>query len=200
MSNHENEQQYDHEKDYVEEEDDDALLEKEAEQFRQQQQQEQAAADNQQALDQDDSEEESPIEKELRQTKEQLMRAEAELDNVQRRAKKQVADARKFANEKILNDLLEVLDSLERALENEQEQELEGVRLTLKKFTEVLEKHGVETINPEGDKFDPKLHEAMTTQPSEEAEPNTVLQVLQKGYSLNGRLVRPARVIVSQST
>lgn len=199
MANNENEQQYKSEQDHIEE-DDDALLEKEAEQYRQEQAQQQAQADEQHSSEQDESVEESPIEKELRQTKEQLMRAEAELDNVQRRAKKQVADARKFANEKILNDLLEVLDSLEKALENEQEQELEGVRLTLKKLTEILEKHGVETINPEGERFDPNVHEAMTTQPSEEVEPNTVVQVLQKGYSLNGRLVRPARVIVAQST
>lgn len=181
------------------EEDDEALLEKEAEQYRQQQ--EQATQQDEELGEQDSDEEssESPIEKELRQTKEQLLRAEAELDNVQRRAKKQVSDARKYANEKILNDLLEVVDSLEKALENEQSEELEGVRLTYKKFLDILAKHGAEPVNPEGEKFDPKLHEAMTTQPPEEGvETNTVVNVLQTGFLLNGRLVRPARVIVAQ--
>lgn len=190
-NNNEYEQEQD-QQEPIEEEDDEALLEKEAEQFRQQQQQQDADDEEQEELA------ESPMEKELRQTKDQLMRAEAELDNVQRRAKKQVSDARKYANEKILNDLLEVVDSLEKALENEQGEELEGVRLTHKKFLDILAKHGAEPIDPEGEKFDPKVHEAMTTQPAENVEPNTVVNVLQTGFKLNGRLVRPARVIVAQ--
>lgn len=192
--NNEYEQQHDYQEST--EEDDEALLEKEAEQYRQQQ----AMEDEQDSDKEGEEQEESPMEQELRQTKEQLLRVEAELDNVQRRAKKQVSDARKFANEKILNDLLEVVDSLEKALENEQGEELEGVRLTHKKFMDILEKHGAEPVNPEGEKFDPKLHEAMTTQPTDECEPNTVVNVLQKGFLLNGRLVRPARVIVAQAT
>lgn len=132
------------------------------------------------------------------------VRAAAELDNVRKRAARDVENARKFALERFATDLLAVKDSLEMGLEAagtsgaaDIESLLEGSRATLKQLTATLERFGVAEVDPAGEPFDPTLHEAMTTQPSARVEPNTVLEVFQKGYTLNGRLLRPARVVVA---
>ncbi len=132
-----------------------------------------------------------------------FLRAQADMDNLRRRLEKDLANAHKFALEGFVNNLLPVVGSLERSLDVNKSTEgglkaiHEGVALTLKMFMDVLSKFSVQTIDPQGQPFDPEQHEAMSTQPSDELPPNTVVNVLQKGYSLNGRLIRPALVIVS---
>jgi molecular chaperone GrpE len=133
--------------------------------------------------------------------KDQLLRAMAEMENVKRRAARDVENAHKFAVEKLLNDLFPVVDSLEKAVETASATEgaepiAEGVGLSLKLFVDTLSKSGVEQVDPLGEPFDPQLHEAMTMVPNPDAEPNSVMDVMQKGYILNGRLVRAAKVIV----
>ncbi len=130
------------------------------------------------------------------------LRAAAELENVRKRAERDLENARKFAIERFATELLAVKDSLELGLAaatetTDVESLLEGSRNTLKQLAATLERFGVTEVNPEGEPFDPHLHEAMTTQPSDEVEPDTVLTVYQKGYTLNGRLLRPARVVVA---
>jgi molecular chaperone GrpE len=142
---------------------------------------------------------------EITDLKEQVLRAHAETQNARRRAEQDVEKARKFALEKLVADLLPVADNLERAIsagdsENEsQKAVLEGVALTLKSLQDTLKKYKVEMIDPAGEPFDPQLHQAMTMLPNPDVEPNTVLNVFQKGYTLNGRLVRPAMVVVSKA-
>lgn len=142
------------------------------------------------------------LEQRLAEANDQSMRAAAEAQNVRRRAEHEAEKARKFALEKFVKDLLPVVDSLEKALESMQEDasevHREGVSMTLKMQLDVLNKFGVERIDPQGEPFDPQVHEAMAMVPNPELEPNTVMEVMQKGYSLNGRLVRPAMVVVSQ--
>lgn len=139
------------------------------------------------------------------EAKEQALRAAAELQNVQRRAKLDVEKAHKFALEKFVADLLPVADNLERAITaSEQEAAdmssvVEGVELTLKSLIDALKKHGVESVDPAGEPFNPETSQAMTMVPNPELEPNTVMDVFQKGYTLSGRLVRPAMVVVSKS-
>jgi molecular chaperone GrpE len=126
----------------------------------------------------------------------------AELENVKRRAEKDVQSAHKFALEKFGNDLLAVKDSLELGLSVEDadaEKLREGTDLTLKMLTQVLVKFNIIEVNPVGESFDPNHHQAITMQPSAEHEPNTVISVMQKGYLLNDRLLRPAMVIVSKA-
>lgn len=135
---------------------------------------------------------------------EALLRARAEMDNLRKRNARDLEQARKFALERFIKDLLPVVDSLEQGLQAARDQSgpeelVEGNELTLRMFAKVLSDHGVEEINPQGEKFDPAIHEAMTMQPSEEHEAETVTIVLQKGYLLNGRLVRPARVVVASA-
>ncbi len=129
------------------------------------------------------------------------LRAAAEADNVRKRASRDVQQARKFALESFGRELLAVRDSLEMGLAAGESADakslLAGSEATLKLLTVTLERFGVSEIDPEGDPFDPELHEAMTMQPSADAEPGSVLTVIQKGYLLNGRLLRPARVIVA---
>lgn len=135
---------------------------------------------------------------------EALLRARAEMDNLRKRNARDLEQARKFAIERFLKDLLPVMDSLEQGLQAAREQGgseklVEGNELTLKMFAKVLSDHGIEEIDPQGEKFNPEVHEAMTMQPSREHDPETVMMVLQKGYLLNGRLVRPARVVVASA-
>ena len=136
----------------------------------------------------------------------QLLRVKAELENFQRRAQRDLENAHKFALEKFVRELLPVVDSLELGLAaargegGDLEKVVEGMDLTLKMLQTVLEKFGVRAVNPAGEKFNPEHHQAMTTQPSDEVAPNTVLDVYQKGYTLNDRLVRPAMVVVSSSS
>ncbi|MDO3384715.1 nucleotide exchange factor GrpE [Gilvimarinus sp. SDUM040013] len=140
----------------------------------------------------------------LANAKEQTLRAHAETQNARRRAEADVEKAHKFGQEKLVADLLPVVDNLERALASiDVEDEsfkavVEGIELTLKSFTDTLTKHQVEPVNPVGEPFDPQLHQAMSMIESPDSEPNTVLDVFQKGYTLHGRLVRPAMVVVSK--
>ena len=129
------------------------------------------------------------------------LRTAAELENVRKRAARDQENARKYGVEKLAGELLTVLDSLEAGLEAGAsatvEDLLEGKEATLSLLRAALEKHGVSEVDPEGERFNPELHEAMSMQPSTTAEPGSVLTVVQKGYELNGRLLRPARVIVA---
>lgn len=135
-----------------------------------------------------------------------VMRAQAEVQNIRRRAERDVENAHKFALDKFSSDLLPVIDSLERALEAAENLENEavkamrdGVELTLKMFVDTLGKHGIEQLNPMGEPFNPEFHQAMSMVPNPDMEPNSVMAVMQKGYVLKGRLVRPAMVVVSKA-
>ena len=134
---------------------------------------------------------------------ERYLRAAAEVENVRKRATRDVENARKFALERFGKELLGVRDSLEMGLaadENASADSLrEGSTATLKLLATTMERFGIEVVDPEGEPFDPELHEAISVQPSDEAEPGSVLTVVQKGYTLNGRLLRPAMVIVAEA-
>ena len=124
--------------------------------------------------------------------------------NVQRRAEQEVEKARKFALERFCGDLLSVVDNLERALESSGDEQgsaalAEGVELTRKGFMDVLAKYGVEAVDPQGEPFDPETAQAMSMVEQPDVEPNSVVAVMQKGYLLNGRLLRPAMVMVSKA-
>ena len=137
--------------------------------------------------------------------KDSVIRAKAEVDNVRRRSAQDVEKARKFALEKFAAELLPVVDNLERGLEsvdpeNEAQKSIaEGVELTLQSFLSALNKFDVKAIDPKDQPFNPELHQAMSMQEVEGVAPNTVIAVMQKGYELNGRLVRPAMVMVSKA-
>ena len=138
---------------------------------------------------------------ELAKVKDQLLRTVAEIENVRRRAQRDVENAHKYAVEKLLSDLLPVVDSLEKAEDaakttDNAESMAEGIGLSLKLFVGILEKAGVTLVDPLGEPFDPQLHEAMAMVPNADAEPNSVMDVMQRGYTLNGRLVRAAKVVV----
>ncbi len=129
------------------------------------------------------------------------LRAAAELENVRKRAARDVENAHKFALERLAVELLAVRDSLEMGLAAGDDADVESLRqgkeATLKQLVTIMERFGVEELDPQGEPFDPGLHEAMTMQPSADLEPGSVLTVIQKGYALNGRLLRPARVVVA---
>ena len=131
---------------------------------------------------------------------EQYLRALAEVDNVRKRGAKDLESTRQFAIEKFAQDLIGVIDSIELAIANSGKADaaslIEGEKATLRLLAKAFEKAQIEEINPEGQPFNPEQHEAMMAQPSD-APPNTVLAVIQRGYQLNGRLLRPARVVVS---
>ena len=133
-----------------------------------------------------------------------LLRSQAEMENLKRRTTKDLENAHKFALDGFVKALLEVSDSLTmgiKSAKNEKatiETTTEGLELTMKVFNSTLEKFGVESINPVDEKFDPELHEAVTMVPMPDKKSNTVLEVIQTGFTLNGRLVRPALVIVVQ--
>ena len=137
--------------------------------------------------------------------RDQALRAQAEIQNIQRRAERDVTQAHKFALEKFATELLAVVDNLERAIDTAAVEEAgvkalrDGVVLTHKLFIDALHKFQVEALNPVGEPFDPEWHQAVSAQPSTSAEPNSVLQVLQKGYRLHGRLLRPAIVVVASA-
>lgn len=130
------------------------------------------------------------------------LRVAAELENVRKRAQRDVESAHKFALDRFAADMLSVLDSLELGLaagENTDAAQLRsGTEATLTLLVSTLERFGVKELDPQGEPFDPQMHEAMMMQPSADIEPGSVLQVIQKGYTLNGRLLRPARVVVAQ--
>jgi len=139
--------------------------------------------------------------------KDVALRAEAEMQNVQRRAIKDLEKAHKYGSEKLIQNLLPVIDSLEKAVESAETAAdeaannavVEGVGLCLKMLTDVLGKEGVKTLDPMGEPFDPNHHQAMSMVENPDVEPNSVVAVIQKGYTLNERLVRPAMVMVSKA-
>ncbi|MBA2650836.1 MAG: nucleotide exchange factor GrpE [Tatlockia sp.] len=134
---------------------------------------------------------------------EKAVRAVAELENVRRRSERDIANAHRYGQEKLIISLLPVVDSLEQAIQISEEKANEtmheGLLLTLKLFTDALQKAGAELINPEGEIFNPQEHEAMSMQEVPGVEANTILTVFQKGYKLNDRVIRPARVIVAKA-
>lgn len=142
---------------------------------------------------------------ELEQARELVLRAQAEAQNAKRRAEQEAEKARKFALERFSSELLPVVDNLERALESASVDDdalrpiAEGVALTLRSFVDVLGKFNIEALDPQGEPFDPNLHQAMSMVENSEVEPNSVIAVMQKGYTLNGRLLRPAMVMVSKA-
>jgi molecular chaperone GrpE len=133
---------------------------------------------------------------------EQYLRAVAELENVRKRAQRDIESANRYGLEKLAQELLPVKDSLELAVASAAKADAaslkEGAQATLALLAKALDKFGVKAIDPQGEPFDPARHEAMMAQPSASAEPNSVLNVIQPGYELNGRLLRPARVIVAK--
>lgn len=136
--------------------------------------------------------------------KDGVIRAKAEADNARKRAIQEVDKAKKFALEKFANELLPIIDNLERALQVQNAEDesvkaiLAGVEMTLKLFMSTIEKFDLTPVDPQGEIFNPDLHQAMSMQPSTDVAPNTVMAVMQKGYTLNGRLLRPALVMVSR--
>jgi molecular chaperone GrpE len=134
---------------------------------------------------------------------EQYLRAVADVENVRKRAQKDVEAAHRYGIDKLAAELLPVKDSLDLAVQNadkaDAQQLAAGSQATLKLLNKAFEKLNIQEINPLGEPFDPTRHEAMLAQPSNTAEPNSVLQVVQPGYELNGRLLRPARVIVAKA-
>jgi len=138
------------------------------------------------------------------QAHDQLLRVRAEMENMSRRQAKELENAHKFALEGFVKELLQVRDSLELGYAAAQEPDAdvaklrEGTELTLKLLGDVMGKFGIERIDPEGEPFNPQYHQAMSTQPRNDVAPNTVVTVVQSGYLLNGRLVRPALVMVSR--
>ena len=145
------------------------------------------------------------LQSDIERLNDRTLRAQADAQNVKRRAEQDMEKARKYALERFAGELLPVVDNLERALEAASGDDeaikpiAEGVELTLKSFQDVLRKFQVEPVDPVGEPFDPQRHQAMSLIDNPDAEPNTVLAVMQKGYTLNERLLRPAMVVVSKA-
>ncbi|WP_064605718.1 nucleotide exchange factor GrpE [Photobacterium sp. J15] len=141
----------------------------------------------------------------VKEQQESVLRARADVENMRRRTEQEIDKARKYALEKFAGELLPVIDNMERAIEMADKNDdaiksmIEGVELTLKTMTDTVAKFGLNQINPEGQPFNPEFHQAMSIQESAEHEPNTVMLVMQKGYELNGRVIRPAMVMVSKA-
>ncbi len=138
--------------------------------------------------------------------KDEVLRVQAEMQNLRRRTEQDVEKAHKFGQERLSTELLAVMDNLERALQVSMDREdeavkslLQGVELTLKSFVDCFRKFGIEQIDPLGETFDPQLHQAMAMQENRDVEPNTVTAVMQKGYTLHGRVIRPAMVLVARA-
>lgn len=145
------------------------------------------------------------LQEELDSAKELSLRTQAEMQNLRRRVERDVENAHKYGSEKLIGELLLVVDNLERtiaAIDSGDESKnavMDGVELTLKSLQDVLARAKVETVDPQGEVFNPELHQAMSMVPNEDVAPNTVIEVFQKGYTLHGRLIRPAMVLVSKS-
>ncbi|MBL4774040.1 MAG: nucleotide exchange factor GrpE [Alcanivoracaceae bacterium] len=143
---------------------------------------------------------------EVANLKEEIMRMRAEMDNVRKRNARELENLRKYSLDKFAKALIPVADSLDKALEVAHkedcqvtaEQMVEGTAMTQKVFLKVLVDNGMDVIDPQNEKFNPEFHEAMTQVPNPDLKPNTIVDVFQKGYVLNGRLVRPAMVVVSK--
>ncbi|HDY7935461.1 TPA: nucleotide exchange factor GrpE [Vibrio vulnificus] len=140
----------------------------------------------------------------VKEQQDSVLRAKAEVENMRRRTEQEIDKARKYALNRFAEELLPVIDNLERAIQAaDAESEavkplLEGVELTHKTFVDVVSKFGLKEINPEGQPFNPEWHQAMSIQESPDQESNTVMFVMQKGYELNGRVIRPAMVMVAK--
>jgi molecular chaperone GrpE len=145
------------------------------------------------------------MQEEAEAARDAALRAQADAQNIKRRAEQDIERARKFALEQFTRELLPVADNLERALESAAGDDeaikpiAEGVELTLKSLLDAMKKSNIEVVDPMGEPFDPNLHQAMSMVENNDVEPNSVIAVMQKGYTLNGRLVRPAMVMVSKS-
>jgi molecular chaperone GrpE len=145
------------------------------------------------------------LEREIQLLKEQELRTRAELDNVRKRAERDTKQQIRFSNERLLGDLLGAIDSLELGLKAAEKPEAtaqsigEGMALTLRQLNGILERHGVSVIDPQGQPFNPELHEAVSSLESTQIPPNHVSNVMQKGYRLHERLLRPAMVIVAKA-
>ncbi len=141
----------------------------------------------------------------LDDARDQVLRTQAEMQNLRRRVARDVENAHKFGLERLIGELLPVVDNLERSVAlladdaSSVPAVTEGVELTLKSFLDVLERQQVEQLDPRGQPFNPEFHQAMSMVPDASVAPNTILEVYQKGYTLNGRLVRPAMVVVAKS-
>jgi molecular chaperone GrpE len=142
----------------------------------------------------------------LQNHKDDVLRVQAEMQNLRRRTEQDVEKAHKYGQEKFASELLVVIDNLERALaavEDKEDETLkplfDGVELTLKGLLDCFRRFNIEQIDPVGEPFNPQLHQAVVMQESKEAEPETVLSVMQKGYTLHGRVIRPAMVVVSRA-
>jgi len=140
---------------------------------------------------------------EVKALKEELLRSRAEIDNTRKRAEKDIAAAHKYGVERLVQDILPVKDSMDMGLEIPVDSDVsdpfrEGMELTSKMFGDFFEKLNVKAINPVGEMFDPEFHQAMMTEPSSDVEKGTVTKVMQRGYLLNDRLVRPALVVVAE--
>ena len=140
------------------------------------------------------------LEQDLAEARDQVLRARAEEENTRRRTAREAENARKFALEQFARELLPVIDNFERALEaaDDDSAVYEGLDLSMKLLSGVLEKAGIEVVDPIGEPFDPTYHEAMATVDNPDAEPGSVTEVVQKGYVLNGRLLRAAMVLVAK--
>lgn len=140
----------------------------------------------------------------VKEQQDSVLRAKAEVENMRRRTEAEIDKARKYALNRFAEELLPVIDNLERAIQSaDAENEavkpiIEGVELTHKTFVDAVAKFGLKEINPEGETFNPEMHQAMSIQESPDHESNTVMFVMQKGYELNGRVIRPAMVMVSK--
>ena len=143
------------------------------------------------------------IQDESKENLDKVLRAQAEMENLRKRTIRDVENAHKYALEKFINELLPILDSLELGLSasantKNVDELYKGMELTLEMFNKALEKFGVKIIDPQGEKFNPELHEAVSMQEIEDSESGIIIAVMQKGYLLNDRLIRPAMVIVSK--
>ncbi len=149
-------------------------------------------------LDQKGSEAPAQSDEEIVRLRDALLRTRAEMENFRKRAEREVEKSRKFAVEGLLRDLVPVIDSLDQGLEQSEHADAQGLSLTRKLLLDTLTRYGLEILDPVGQRFDPRWHEAMSMQPSEEHDPDTVITVLQRGYGLHDRVIRPARVIVAR--
>jgi molecular chaperone GrpE len=159
------------------------------------------AADNDGAPEEfDPAQRVADLEQALLQVREEQLRERAELDNQRKRLARELEQARRFANERLLGELLPVIDNLERGLEaaaGDSDHLREGVELTLKQLLKVADDHGLSVVNPLGQAFNPEQQQAVGMVQSADHPADTVVQVMQKGYLLNGRLLRPAMVLVA---
>ncbi len=163
-------------------------------------------ADGDDATEDDTASELARLREQVASQEDQVLRARAEADNIQRRAARDVENAHKYGVERLVRDLIPVVDSLEKAVEiarkshaEDEDADAQGIELASKLLVDTLARHGIERILPEGEPFDPEWHEAVAMAPDDNCEENTVVNVVQSGFSLNGRLVRAAKVVVSRA-